>query len=241
MTFKDKGIVLRETPVGESDKLVTVLFHEHGKLNLSVRGARKTGSKFLAATQPFCLSEFVVFVGKGFYSVTQAHLIENFYELRTDYSLLCHASFFAELTDKLIYPEMPASDVLALLFRTLSAVAKRSVSIKLASAIFQFKFLQLEGYAPETEKCSVCKSSFAKLMFFGDEGLVCGECSEIAIGNSVLFTEAARYSASYILNADIGKLFTFTLSDADTDTLYNAAKVFRESHVEAEFKSLELL
>jgi len=236
LTFKDKGIVLKETHVGESDKMVTVLLHEHGKINLSVRGARKPGSKFLAAIQPFCLSEFVVFVGKGFYSVTQAHLLENFYELRTDFDSLCHAAFFAEMTDKLIYPEMPASDVLALLYRTLFALSKQTVPPKLASAVFQFKFLQLEGYSPETEKCSGCGESITGSLFFGEEGLVCREC----VGSTPVrpFTEAARYSASYILNNDIGKLFTFTLSEADSNTLYAAAEVFRNAHLEMKFKSL---
>ena len=36
-----RGIVLKETPVGEADKFITILGKNHGKISISVKGAKR--------------------------------------------------------------------------------------------------------------------------------------------------------------------------------------------------------
>ena len=67
---------------------------------LSARGARRVKSKLLAATQLFCYADFVVYEGKGFYSVTQAELQNSFYGLRLDMDKFSEAMYLAELTER---------------------------------------------------------------------------------------------------------------------------------------------
>ena len=81
-TEKLRGIVLREQAKGESNKQIVLLAQGVGRVLLSARGARRAKSKLLAATQLFCYADFVVYEGRGFYSVTQAELKKSFYGLR---------------------------------------------------------------------------------------------------------------------------------------------------------------
>ena len=257
MTFDDKGIILRETASGESDKSATILFRDHGKLNVSVRGAKKPGSKFLAAVQPFCLSNFVVYHEKkqnnSFYSAAQADLINNFYGIREDYDAFCYASFISELTDKLYYPEIHPRDTFELLFRTFSAISKGKTPPKLAASVYQLRVLGYEGFSPELDKCRVCGasvygSSADCSIYFDGESVICSICDKAAFDNEIILgkrrklTANATAAASYIINTDLNKLYSFSLSSSsDIDSLYDAVTFFRETHIDAHFKSLELI
>lgn len=58
------GIVLKAVPVLEMDKRITVLTKERGKISAFARGAKKPGSRFMAATNPFCYGTFRLYEGK---------------------------------------------------------------------------------------------------------------------------------------------------------------------------------
>ena len=99
-TEKLRGIVLREQAKGESNKQIVLLAQGVGRVLLSARGARRAKSKLLAATQLFCYADFVVYEGKGFYSVTQAELKNSFYGLRLDMDKFSEGMYLAELTER---------------------------------------------------------------------------------------------------------------------------------------------
>ena len=122
-TVKLQGIVIGERIQGESNKQIVVLAKGVGRVLLSARGARKAKSKLLAAAQLFCYADFVAYEGRGFYSVTQAELLNSFYALRTDMEKLAEAVYLAELTDRTCPEGTEQDEILALpanlrLFRT---------------------------------------------------------------------------------------------------------------------------
>ena len=56
-----KGIVLRETETKESDKILTLLTAEYGKISVIARGARRKSCKFAAAAQHLVWSEWTLY------------------------------------------------------------------------------------------------------------------------------------------------------------------------------------
>ena len=54
MDERVKGIVLRARDYKESDKILTLLTFEKGKISVKARGAKKAKSKLKAFCQPFC-------------------------------------------------------------------------------------------------------------------------------------------------------------------------------------------
>ena len=75
------GMVLEVSPVGETDRRVVLLTKERGKISAFARGARKQGSRLMAATNPFCFGEFVIYEGRNSYSLSEA-VIANYFEDR---------------------------------------------------------------------------------------------------------------------------------------------------------------
>ena len=58
------GIVLKQTPFGEYDRIVSLLTREKGKITAFARGARKPGNRLAAATNPLLLVPFASMRGE---------------------------------------------------------------------------------------------------------------------------------------------------------------------------------
>ncbi len=70
------GLVVRETDVGEYDKILTLVTNELGKITVSVKGAKSLKSKNLAACQPFAYYTYLLRKSKNFYYVVESQKIE---------------------------------------------------------------------------------------------------------------------------------------------------------------------
>lgn len=149
MTVNLRGVIIKETPVGESDKHLIILTKTKGKLMVRARGAKNPKSKFITA-QIFTYGDFVVYCGKGFYSLTQIDLIESFYNIRLDYDILSGAFYIARLTDKFIQGEMNEEDGSALLYLVLKALQalNNKSDPENTKILFHLKLLELAGFAP---------------------------------------------------------------------------------------------
>ena len=63
--IKTKGVVLAETNYSETDKILTILTYNLGKISCIAKGARRIQSRFLAYSQIFAFSDFLLFKGSG--------------------------------------------------------------------------------------------------------------------------------------------------------------------------------
>ena len=93
------GMVLKQSPVGEYDRHISLLTRERGKQSAFARGARKPGNKLTAATNPFAFGSFRLYEGKNSYTVGDAEIQNYFEELRTDYIGACYGMYFMEVAD----------------------------------------------------------------------------------------------------------------------------------------------
>ena len=78
------GIVLSARPVGEYDKLVTLLTKERGKFRAFARGARRPGNPLMAASNVFAFGDFQIYEGRSSSSISQADIQNYFGELLKD-------------------------------------------------------------------------------------------------------------------------------------------------------------
>ena len=59
--FKCNAVVIKTQDYKENDKLVWLYTDELGKITAVARGAKRSKSKLLAITLPFCYGEYLVF------------------------------------------------------------------------------------------------------------------------------------------------------------------------------------
>ena len=61
MTLKTDGIVIKERPIGEKDKVITILTRTEGIIEAIARGVRNTKSRLLSGVSLFTYSDFSIF------------------------------------------------------------------------------------------------------------------------------------------------------------------------------------
>lgn len=241
-TFKARGIIIKEMPVGESDKIVTILCKEIGKMSVFSRGARKPKSKLLAGTQLFSYSDFIIRRKGEYLYVDQIDLIENFYSICQDFDKMCYGSYFCEILNKVILENESCDNILHLMLKSLTVLKKGTIRAELVARIFELKLLDYEGYRPEIRNCISCDSAIS-VGFFTAEGVACKACYEgqKVVAKSLLVSETTLYTMEYIFLADIKSLFAFEVSDIVLVELKKVSRIYMMYNYEYNFKSLELV
>ncbi len=235
-----RGIVLKETPVGEADKFITILGKDYGKVSVSVKGAKRVRNGLTAGTSLFSYSDFYIAETKKRMYLNSAEPIETFYNLRNDLSALAYGSYFLEIVNKLLFENMPSNNILLLLLKSLTAVSKNIIPNKLISSIFELKILEYNGYRPEINECINCRKPSDKNFFITFEGTVCENC--LAKGCfHIPLNETLLYTIRYILTAELNRLFTFKVSTKTINSLSSFSRHLIKTQLNLNLKSINFL
>jgi len=148
-TYAVEGIVLRQRDSGESDRLITLLTKEKGKIVAIARGLRKPQSKLKGFLELFRYNYFQLAVGKNFDIVTSAETIEIFDDFSTDLTKLGLAAYFTEMTDRLVGEKEPVPGIFALLLGVLRALKRKFSDLSLLRSYFLLRLATLLGFQPE--------------------------------------------------------------------------------------------
>ena len=146
------GMILKAEPIGEYDRRVVILTRETGKISAFARGARKQGSRLLAATAPFCFGEFKLYVGRSSYNVLEASISNYFEGMREDFEGACFGMYFLELMDYYTRENNDEKEMLKLLHQSLRALMHESIPNRLVRYIFEIKAMALNGEFPGMPK-----------------------------------------------------------------------------------------
>ena len=239
--IKDFGLILREFSAGESNKRAVVLTQKHGKLTVFVRGSKKTNSKLSIGL--FSYNELVIFDGGDFLSLNGVSVVHNFSNITESYEKYCFGCYFLELVDKMVLIGMETQDIMEILLYSLGALNINRQLPATVFAVFTFKFLQKEGFAPLVTECASCGKTLTddgNGCCFTGQGLVCQSCSQRE-KNGICLPHAARQALLYILTVSGRKIFAFKISADAADVFKDAAMLFLDANVDAELKSLALL
>ncbi len=157
-TYNTEAIVLRARPLGEKDRVMTLLSPEIGKFAASARGARNPKSKMSAASQPFIYAKFLVARGRSLDIATQAQ-IENAHPHIVGHLIKsAWATYLCELSDAVpeALPDEELFDLLRATLHNLDAAPDEDDFIGMIGAWFETRFLAHAGYAPTLGRCVAC-------------------------------------------------------------------------------------
>lgn len=240
MYLTTRGLVLREVRYKESDRILTVLTEEQGKLTVKARGALRKNSRTAAATQALCCSEFTLFGNRGRWTVNEAAAVEQFLGLREDISLLALGTYFAELLETVCVEELPDRPALQLALNALYALSRGVYGQEHVKAVFELRLMCIEGFRPAAEACGVCgRTDVAEPMFAPASGMVhCRACG--APGESSLPLDGGSLDAMrHIVSATAKKEFSFALPEASAERLSRACEQFVRHQLDRGFYSLD--
>ena len=222
------GLVLRVTDTKESDKILTVLTAELGRISVIARGARQKNSRLAAASQLFAWSEMTLYKRGEWYYLSAADPMELFAGLQTDLVRLSLAAYLSELTEFVAGEDTPAPELLRLLLNGLYALAALKKPPTAVKPAFTFRLLALAGFEPMADGCAVC----------GAETPEQPVLDAVHGGQDVPLSEAALAALRHILQGPDKKLYAFSLPEDDLKLLDRAAEAFAAAQLERNFRTL---
>lgn len=154
--YPAEAIVLHRISLGETDRIVTLLTLERGKLHAVAKGSRRPGGKFGGASELFTRSRLLLAEGRNLDIITQCEVVESFMGLRGDLALLARATYLCELVDCLLEEREPDDDVFHLLETALHLLTHCGDGPDVVVHAFELRLLGVRGYAPELGHCVRC-------------------------------------------------------------------------------------
>lgn len=142
------GMVLKNLPVGDYDRRVTILTKERGKISAFAKGSRKPNSKLTARTNPFCFGTFRLYEGKSSYTVADADIQKYFDEFREDLFGSLYGMYFLEVADYYTRENNDEKEMLKLLYQSLRALTLPAIPNELVLYIYEMKALVVNGEFP---------------------------------------------------------------------------------------------
>ena len=217
MHITTKALVLRSVDYKESDKILTLLTQDQGKLTASARGCRKKGSAIAAGCQLLAWSEMVLYDYQGRWSVKEAATERLFQGVREDILRLALGCYFAEVAELLAVEGEENPELLSLVLNSLHALDKLpDKPLPLVKAAFEWKAMALAGYEPLIDGCEVR-----------------GE------GVSRLLPPQALSALEHILHGDPKRLFSFRLEPEPLKQLAGSAESYLCAQLERGFSTLD--
>ena len=187
------GVVLSEHSQREFDKRLSVLTMEEGKITVWASGAKRPSSPLMAGSRSFVFGTFSLKKGKSGYNLQSVKVDAYFEEIALDLEKACYAAYFLELADFVSQENLPAEELVNLIYLSLKALLHKNLSNEMVRAIYELRLLKLEGEytekPPRSEKNSVLEtwnyvltSPLNKLYTFTlEEGTLLDFCANVEI------------------------------------------------------------
>ncbi len=159
-TYKAIGINLKSKPLGESDRLLTILTREFGLVQAVAMGARKHNSKLAGRSGLFVVNELLIAKGRTLDKIAQADTLESYPRLALDLQKLTAGQYLAELCLCQALSEQPQEELFLLLNEHLQRLEQSTTVIAhLTHAVFQM--LVLAGIVPQVAACCMTRQAIA--------------------------------------------------------------------------------
>jgi DNA repair protein RecO (recombination protein O) len=153
------AIVLRARPLGEADRVYTLLTRERGKVDAVAKGARRPRSALGGRLEPLAEVRVALHRGRSLDIITEARTITSYWNGLVRPDALATASLFAETVDMFCEPDLALPEIYALLAGAIGAVAASASPAGLVPR-FQLRLLHALGLAPADDACVRCGLGF---------------------------------------------------------------------------------
>jgi len=244
------AIVLRSRPFGESDKIVSFLTENYGKLTGIAKGALRSRKRFVNSLEPFALINlcFQDRPHSNLAFVLAADLRLAFRQLINSLDRISYAAYVVEITDGLTGEREENPAAFQHLKEGLVYLEENGTSLHFLT-FFELKLLRLAGYQPVLGSCKRCHKEKGQLndvvashWNFSpvDGGILCDPCSRSR--KELLPLSATAVEVLTALQADSVTLpCRFSLPSSVIKEIRSVMLRFIQYHVDREIKSAGFL
>ena len=238
--YNTRALVIKSINLSESDRLVTFMTENQGKVKCVAKGARKVKNRFWGALEPMSLIHLIYF-GKehqSLFRLNHCDIIESFQTIRDDFDKLYTGVYFLARIDSMILEGHREKKIFALLYQSLAALNQQT-ELEPLRRLFEIRLLSLSGYAPQLEHCVLCKSLPENGMIafsYTHNGILCNACSNRA-RIDIQFSTGTRNYIKKLLDVEIKTCERLKFPKSQTDEIEKVTHRLILSHLGRELKS----
>ncbi len=236
MTVETRGIVLKESALGEKGKRLVIYTKDFGKITCFAKNVRK---KNIAVATVLSYSDLKMYQNRDTYQLIDGTVLRSFEPLKRDIFKLSYSMYFLEFLDFVGREELASADSLKLLLYALRALENDKINDLVIKAVFELKMLQILGSQPELYNCVMCGDDEISLFSSIEGGVVCKSCKMVK--DALPIDKDSLGIMRYILGTEIEKLFSFDLKDAQREKLEQILKEYIKIHLDYRFKTLDFI
>ncbi len=247
LSYVTPAIVLRTRPFGESDKIVSLLTENFGKITGIAKGALRSRRRFVNSLEPFSLVNlrFQERAHSNLVFILGAELAHGFRHLTSSLESISHASYIVEITDGLTGERDESLAVFQHLRDGLCSLDANGTSLRFLTT-FELKLLKLTGYQPVLDACKRCGGNrlaevSAQWHFSpADGGILCEVCARAR--RETLPLGAMAVGILTALQLETGALpDAIPVPSSVVQELRSAVMRFIQYHMDKEIKSAPFL
>jgi DNA repair protein RecO (recombination protein O) len=238
------AIVLRARDYMESDRIVTLLTAEAGKLGGIAKGAKASRRRFEHRLEPF--SHAMVYFRRRphgqlvFITRAEAAGLDQF-RLEDDLGRLALGTYMLELADALTSEEADAAGAYALLAEALAALSASEATLALRQA-YELKLFGWAGFGLQFDRCRLCgeSQSQAPAVWFvaARGGIACARCRESLPEGGIRLSPASAAALAHLGQVPFAAVSAMPAAGADGAL---AIARFIASVVDRKLRSIEFL
>lgn len=240
-SIKTTGIVIAENSLGDSDKILTILTPNVGKISCVAKGAKRPKSMLLAGSQLLCFGEYVLRKSNDLYTIQSCDPVEIFYNIRVDLEKLNYAATLIKIITDVTTENQNNYYILKLFLNTLYVISESDKNLDFIISVFKMRLLKILGYSPNVNECVYCGEKEDLSAFsIKDDGFKCSACGK-QDKSAINLSEGSKYAIIYSLKADLKKLFSFSISENALKEFELITRIYFNEKLEKDYKVEKLI
>ncbi|HXG22380.1 MAG TPA: DNA repair protein RecO [Methylomirabilota bacterium] len=239
---RTSAIVLRSRPHGESDKIVTFLTRDWGKVTAIAKGAKRSQRRFVNVLEPFTHVRLRFRPGRAeeLAFIFGCDLLQSFRGPSGDLQRFALASYLCELIDAMVTGREAGEETYTLLLETLQLLENPGDISPASLPAFELLLLAHTGYAPHFTDCHQCGRELTEASSWvfspGLGGLLCAECRDRGGSTVVLSVDTVHFLAD-IKHAPLAAVLNFPAPPRVSKELRAVAGAMLARHLHRPLKS----
>lgn len=177
-TYRTEGMVIRQMPLGEADRILTLCSPDMGKVRAVAKGVRRTKSRLGGHLELLNRASVSVAIGRDLDTISEAYAISTFGGIRDDLQRVSRGLYVAELVDCFSFEGNGNQAMYSLLLGTMHRLESGD-NLDMLMRWFEMRLLECSGYMPELVHCVECRNWLepADHLFACDSGgALCPNC-----------------------------------------------------------------
>lgn len=176
MITKIEGMIVHETPYGETSKIIQVLTKEYGIIGIMCKGVVSMKSRLRALTIKFTYGSFYIYYKEDKLSILKdVDVIDDLKKIKNDIVFISYLNYLTELTTQ-VYKQSNSSFLYDLYIAGVKKI-EEGMNPLVITNILELKYLPFLGVGLNLDSCILCGNKTNIVTIDADEGgYICKKC-----------------------------------------------------------------